>query len=330
MSSADVARQPKVAITWPVDDAVIAHLREHAQVAVNRVEKNLTADELRGLVKGAEAILCLLTNKITAEVLDAAGPGLKIVATMSVGYDHIDLKAAQARGVTIANTPGTLDNAVAEHTVALMLGLAKSLIPADAYVHAGKYRGWDPKLFVGPELNGKILGIVGLGHIGSTVAKIAGFGLGMAIGYNDLKPNRDFEHRFNARYFSLDHLLQVADVVTLHVPLLPSTRHLINAERLALMKPTAFLINTARGAVVDEAALASALSRGAIAGAGIDVFEHEPDVTLGLKSLTNVIMTPHTGSATREARLAMAQKAAANILAVLKGRTAPDVVLLQD
>ncbi|HEY1074351.1 MAG TPA: D-glycerate dehydrogenase [Patescibacteria group bacterium] len=318
--------KPKVVVTWPISDKALALLREKYEVAVNEKEEALSPEELLGFVKGAHAILCLLTNKITGEVCDAAGSQLKIVATMSVGFDHIDLAATAQRGIVVTNTPGTSDNAVAEHTITLMLSLAKHIPLADKFVRQGKYSGWDPKIFNGPELSGKVLSIVGLGHIGSRVAHIAGFGLGMAIAYTDIRPNPDFESKFNAKYFSVDEVFSVGDVVTVHVPLLPATKHLVNAARLSTMKPTAYLVNTSRGPVVDEAALTDALKRKLIAGAAIDVYENEPNITPDLLSLENVIMTPHTASATFEAREAMAQKAVANILAVLSGQPALDLV----
>lgn len=316
----------KVVVTWPISENALALLREKYEVVVHGKQVTLTAEELLSFVKGAHAILCLLTNKITAEVCDAAGPQLKIVATMSVGFDHIDLAATSQRGVSVSNAPGTSDNAVAEHTISLMLSLAKSIPMANGFVREGKYLGWDPTIFNGPELSGKVLSVVGLGHIGSRVAHIAGFGLGMAIAYTDIKPNAEFESRFNAKYFLIDEVFSVADVVTVHVPLLPATTHLVNAQRLALMKPTAYFINTSRGPVVDEAALAAALKQKQIAGAAIDVYENEPKITPDLLTLDNIIMTPHTASATFEAREAMAQKSVANIIAVLSGQEAPDLV----
>lgn len=318
--------KPKVVVTWPISQNALQKLQAHFEVDVNPEEKAWSPEELTAHVSGAAAILCLLTNKITPEVMDAAGAHLKIIATMSVGFDHIDLAAAEQRHITVTNTPGTLDDAVAEHAIALMLGLAKSLPLADAYVRSGKYEGWDPRLFVGPALGGKVLGIIGLGHIGTTVAQAAGYGLRMAIAYNDVKPNPEFEQKFNAKYYEIDDLLQIADVVTLHVPLLPATTHLMNAERFAKMKPTAYLINTARGPVIDEAALVDALKNKQLAGAGLDVFEHEPQINPELLTMPNVILTPHTASATHEAREAMAQKACDNIIAVLSGQPALDAV----
>ncbi len=318
--------KPIIAITWPISEEAVKRIKQHAEVRINEKEENLTPEQLKALVKDATGILCLLTNKINAEVLEAAGPQLKIVASMSVGFDHIDLKAAKDKGVAVTNTPGTLDNAVAEHTITLILSLAKSIPQADAFVRAGKYKGWDPKLFVGPELAGKTLGIVGLGRIGSAVAQTAKFGLNMKIIYSDLKANQEFGAKYSAKFRKLEHLLEQADVVTIHVPLLPSTKHLINATNLKKMKPNAYLINTSRGPVVDEAALAKALASKTIAGAAIDVYEHEPDITPELLKLDNIVLTPHTASATAEAREAMAQKAADNILAVLAGKSATDAI----
>lgn len=318
--------KPKIVVTWPIESAVLEPLQVAYEVVVHPEERVLSEQELLAFVQGASAILCLLTNKITEAVLASAGEQLKIVASMSVGFDHIDVAACGARGVIVTNTPGTLDRAVAEHTIALLLGLAKSLPSADAFVRSGKYQGWDPKLFVGPELGGKVLGIVGLGRIGTMVAQMAGYGLGMAIAYNDIKPNPEFEQKFNATYMDIDALVSVSDVVSLHVPLLPATTHLIHADRLAKMKPTAYVINTSRGPVVDEQALVMALQTKQIAGAALDVYEHEPTIAPALLSLPNVVLTPHTASATVEARRAMAEKAVANIQAVLTGSSPIDPV----
>jgi glyoxylate reductase len=316
----------KIAITWPMQQEILDKLKQF-EVAVNPKEEPLTPDELKKMIVGADAILCMLNNKITADVIESAGPQLKIIATMSVGYDHIDLEAAKAKNIIVTNTPHVSNISVAEHAVALLLSLAKQVPQADSFVRSGKYKGWDPTLFVGPELSGKIIGIVGLGEIGKSVARIAGFGLGMAIAYNDVAPSPAFEAQYNATYFDLDTLLTIADVVSLHVPLMPQTTHLINFERLAKMKPTAYLINTARGPVIDEAALVKALLEEKIAGAALDVYENEPNISPALLEAQNVILTPHTASATYEARMAMAQKAVDNILAVLSGQPAMDSML---
>jgi glyoxylate reductase len=320
--------KPIVAITWPINQGVIDQLRQSFEVKLNEEERVLSDDELKTFVAGSSAILCLLTNKITREVIAASGPQLKIIATMSVGFDHIDLNAAKEHNIVITNTPGTLDNAVAEHTITLLLSTIKNIPLSDTFMRSGKYHGWDPTLFVSPEVQGKTIGIIGLGHIGSNVAKIASAGLSMKVIYNDIKPNTEFELQFGATYYSIDDLLPLADFVTLHVPLLPATTHLINTDRLSIMKKTAFLINTSRGPVIDEAALVNSLKTGTIAGAGLDVYEHEPELTPGLSDLPNVVLTPHTASATIEARINMAKKAAENIVATLTGQQAPDALTL--
>lgn len=318
--------KPKIVVTWPLDPKLIAPLREKYDVIMHDEERVLTDDELKVFVKGSSAIICLLTNKITKEILEAAGQQLKIVATMTVGYDHIDVTAAAGRGIAVTNAPDTSDTSVAEHALALMFALAKSVPQADDFVRSGKYKGWDPSIFVGSELSGKTLGIIGLGHIGHALAHMVKHGLGMSVHYYDVVRHSEFEASCGARFCGLDEVLTTADFVSLHVPLLPATRHLMNAERFAMMKPTAFLVNTARGPVVEEAALVRALKQGQIAGAALDVFENEPTVSAELLALPNVILTPHTASATVEARKAMVEKAVGNVMAVLEGGPAKNSV----
>lgn len=283
----------------------------------------ITREELLEGVQGADAVLCMLTEKIDAELFERAGSRLKVVANMAVGYDNIDLKAAEERGVVITNTPGALTEAVAEHAFALILALAHRIVEADGFFRAGNYKGWEPMLLLGHSLRGKTLGIVGLGRIGSRVAHHAARGFDMEVVYYDLQPSKEFEQSYGAVYKSrVEDVLANADYVSLHVPLTHQTRHLINAERLGRMKPTAYLINTARGPVVDESALVEALKTGVIRGAALDVFENEPEAAPGLKELDNVVLTPHIASATEEARTQMAVIAAENIAAVLAGKTA--------
>lgn len=289
----------------------------------------ISRKDLLALVKGADAIYPLLTEKIDEAVFKAAGPQLKIVANYAVGFDNVDLAAAKKHNVVVTNTPHEkVNEAVAEHTFALMLSLARRIPEADAFAKAKKYKGWNPTLMLGTELDGKTLGIIGAGRIGSSVARRAVTGFGMKLVYADQHRNQAIEKEFKATQLPIEELLQVSDFVTLHVPLLPSTRHLISTAEFSSMKKTAFLINTARGPVVDEKALLRALKTKRIAGAGIDVFECEPaidcDVTdnLELKSFPNAILTPHIGSATIEARQAMGMVAADNILAVLAGKPA--------
>lgn len=304
------------------------------RVVVNPHNRVLTKEELVAALKAhrPDALLCQLTDRIDGDVLEAGKPILKIVANYAVGMDNVDLAAAKQRGVVVTNTPGVLTDAVAEHTVALMFALARRIPEADQYAKSGRYKGWDPFLFLGMELKGKTLGIVGLGRIGFGVAERCVKGMGMRVLYNDPRTNPDFERQFGGEFRSLDDLLRESDVVSLHIPLLPTTHHLINAERLARMKPSALLINTSRGPIVDEAALLDALEQKKIAGAALDVFECEPSITcraddhLRLKALPNVILTPHIASATTEARQAMSRLAAENILAVLDGREPPNGV----
>lgn len=319
---------PKIFITRQIPDAGIKLLKKAGyNVSIYPKDEIIPRKELRRAVKGVDALLPLLTDRIDGEVMDAAGKKLKIIANYAVGFDNVDLEAAKKRGIIVANTPAPeVSETVAEHTFALMIALAHRIAESDAYARAGKYQGWGPLLLLGVDLYGKTLGIVGLGRIGAAVAKRAVKGFGMQVVYSDPRKNPDFEKEFNARYLPLAKLLAVSDFVSLHVPLLPSTRHLISTAEFALMKKTAYLVNTARGPIVDEKALLRALRTGRVAGAGLDVFECEPaidcDLTdkLALKKFANVVLTPHTASATIEARQAMSKLAAENIIAVLSGK----------
>ncbi len=284
---------------------------------------------IRVLKKGTyDAVLCLLTDRITGAVLDAT-PSVKMYANYATGFDNIDLRAARDRGVTVANSPADFSaEAVAEHTIALMLALAARIVEADDFVRRGKYKGWGPMIFIGTDLLGKTLGIVGAGRIGARVAHYCK-GLGMNIIYTDMKQNQQIEQSCGATYCaSIEELLQKADVVSLHVPALDSTTHLINDARFALMKPSAFLINTARGPVVEERALERSLKNKTIAGAALDVFEFEPKVSSVLKKMPTVILTPHIASASDTARNQMAEIAAANIIDFFEGRQPRNSVTL--
>lgn len=316
----------KVYVTRLIPGEGIELLRKKGfQVDINPEDKVLSGPELKNAIKGYDAVLCLLTDKIDGDVLDAAGDQLKIVANYAVGYNNIDVKAAQERKIHVTNTPGVLTEAVAEHTFALLMSVAKRIVEADDFVRAGKYKQWEPKGFLGPQIWGKSIGIVGLGRIGSFVAQIARGGFNMEVLYHDVKKNEEFEMRFSAKYKDLPTLLKNADFVTIHVPLLPATHHLIGAKELGIMKESAILINTSRGPVIDEVSLIEALKSKKIAGAGLDVYEREPDLTPGLTDLPNVALTPHTASATNEARNAMSRIAAGNIMAALEGKTPPNL-----
>jgi len=317
----------KVYVTRPILEDGIEMLRKKGfQVNVNPEDRVLSKLELKKAIAGYDAVLCLLSDKIDGEVLDAAGQNLKIVANYAVGFDNIDVKAAAERNIFVTNTPGVLTEAVAEHTFALLMSVAKRIVEADKFVREGKYKQWEPKGFLGPQIWGKTIGIVGLGRIGSFVAQIAHGGFNMEVLYYDVKKNEEFERRFSAKYRELPELLKESDFVTIHVPLIPETHHLISAEELGMMKKTAILVNTSRGPVVDEVSLTEALKAGKIAGAGLDVFEKEPELTKGLADLPNVVLTPHTASATREARMAMSKIAAENIIAALEDKIPPNLV----
>ena len=297
-------------------------------VDVSAKDGVLAKEELVTALRAKEydAVLCLLTDTIDAEVFVAA-PRAKIFANYAVGFNNIDLAEAKKRGIVVTNTPDVLTDTVAEFTFTLLLAIAKRVAEADAFMRAGKYQGWAPELLLGTDLKGKILGLLGAGRIGSRVAYMAARGLDMKVVYYDVKQNEQIEKETGAVFrASVEEVLAEADAVTIHVPLLDSTKHLINKERLALMKPTAYLVNTSRGPVVDEAALAEALKNGVIRGAAIDVFEAEPNMAEGLAALPNVIVTPHIASATEGTRARMGELAAENIIAVLEGGEAPNMV----
>ncbi|MDQ7814355.1 MAG: D-glycerate dehydrogenase [Patescibacteria group bacterium] len=319
--------KPYVYVTRPFADSGIKALKANGyRVEVYDKDEVIPRKLLLQKAKGCDALLPLLTDRIDDEVLAAAGPQLKIVANYAVGFDNIDLDAAKKRGIVVTNTPSEkVNEAVAEHTFALMLSLARRITEADVYSKAKKYKGWSPNNLIGTDLYGKTLGIIGAGRIGAAVARRAVNGFGMRLIYSDMRQNVDLERAFKATFMSQDKLLKEADFISLHVPLLPSTRHLISTAQFSSMKKTAFLVNTARGPVVDEKALLRALKAKRIAGAGIDVFECEPAIdcdlsdNLELKSFPNVILTPHIASATIEAREEMGMVAAKNIMAVLSG-----------
>jgi len=320
----------KIFITRPIPKIGIDMLKvKKYDVVVNEKAENraATREEMTNGAKGADAILSVLTDKIDAEVMDAGAPTLKIIANYAVGFDNIDLEAAKQRKIMVSNTPGVLTNTVAEHTFALMLSIAHRISEADRFSKEGKYHAWGPSMLLGTDLSGKTLGIVGLGRIGSRVAMHAVKGFEMSVLYNDPKPNPDFEKEFGAKFVEkIDELLPLCDFVSIHVPLLDSTKHLINQARLRIMKRSAYLINTSRGPIVDEKALAAALAKGVIRGAALDVFEFEPDMVPELKELDNVILTPHIASATEETRNKMAEMAAENIIEALEGRVPPNLV----
>lgn len=305
-------------------------LREKGyEVTVSQKDGVLTRDELKNALAGAEydAVASLLTDALDAEMISAMPASVKIIANYAVGYNNIDVPKAHERGMVVTNTPEVLTATVAEHTVALLLAVASRIAEGDRFIREGKFVGWEPMLLLGTDIKGKTLGLVGAGRIGSEVAGILHKGFDMNVVYYDMKKNEALEALCGAKYCATyEEALAEADVVSIHVPLLPATHHLINAERLAIMKKTAILVNTSRGPVVDEIALVSALRAGTIRGAGLDVFEFEPKVTPELLNLPNVVVNPHLASATEETRTKMAEMVAGNIIEVLEGRTAPNAV----
>ena len=316
-------------VTQSIPQAGIDHLQAAGhEVTLGSDSTVLTKTQLieKLSMRPYDAVLALLIDVIDAEVI-AAMQGVKIIANFAVGFNNIDVAAAKEKGIVVSNTPGVLTDTVAEFAVSLILSVAKRIPEGDRFMRAGKFKSWGPELLLGADMKGKTLGILGAGRIGAGVATRMQKGFGMNVVYYDVQPVPTLESEIPCTYMdSVEAVMKVADVVSVHVPLLPTTEHLINAERLALMKSTAYLINTSRGPVVDEVAITAALKNGVIAGAGLDVFEHEPHLAAGLAELENVVITPHIASGSVETRAKMTMMAADNILAVLNGEIAPNAV----
>ncbi|HEU4928987.1 MAG TPA: D-glycerate dehydrogenase [Candidatus Krumholzibacteria bacterium] len=305
---------PRTLVTRKLPSSVIAKLEAVADVDLYTGTKAISRDELLQRVKGVDALVCLLTDTIDTVLLDAAGPQLKVVANVAVGYNNIDVPACRARGVVVTNTPDVLTNACADFTWGLILAITRRLGEGERQLRAGAWGGWALDHMLGMELRGKQLGLVGVGRIGRAVAEKAP-AFGMTVAYAEpVAANLP-----GAAHMPIDRLLATSDVVSLHVPMLPETTHLIDRKALARMKRNAYLINTSRGPVVDEEALAWALKERLIAGAALDVYEKEPEVHPALMSLENVLLIPHLASATTETRTAMADLAVSNAIAVLNG-----------
>lgn len=320
---------PTIYVTRKIPELGLAMLRDKGfTLDVSEKDGVLTKEELLSALRAKpyEGVLSLLTDTINGEVFDAV-PTAKIFANYAVGFNNIDVPEAKKRGITITNTPGALTNTVAEHAMALILACTTRTVEGDRLTRAGKYEGWGPMMLLGMDLAGKTLGVLGAGRIGSRLAHHAKHGFDMDVIYYDVKQNLDFEKETGARFCAtVDEVLRDADVVSIHVPLLDSTKHLMNAERLAMMKKTAYLVNTSRGPVIDEAALVAALQAGTIAGAGLDVYENEPALAPGLADCANVVITPHIASASVPTRDGMAKLAAENLIAFFEGQTPPNIV----
>lgn len=316
----------KVYVTRQLPTGGLDALAAEHQVDINPLDQPLSGEEMLAVVRKYEAVICLLSDKIDEAVIDAARGRVKIFANYAVGYDNIDLTAAARAGIQVTNTPGVLTEATADLAWALLLAASRHLVAADQMVRAGQFRGWHPTAFLGGDFQGATLGIVGAGRIGQATARRA-LGFGMNVLYNSRQPKPEFERTCGASFTDLDTLLAQSDYVSLHLPLTAETRGLLSAQRLQLMKPTAVLVNTARGPIVDEACLAAMLRQDRLAAAGLDVYAEEPNIHPELLGLDNVVLLPHIGSASRQTRLKMAQMAAANVLAVLAGKAAPNPVL---
>jgi D-3-phosphoglycerate dehydrogenase len=317
--------KPKVFVTRKLPKKAIEIIRAECKMEINPYDRIITREELIEGVKDKEGLLCLLTDKIDSEIINC-GKNLRIIANYAVGYDNVDVKAATKRKIPVTNTPGVLTDTTADMTWALIFSIARRVAEADKFIKAGKYKGWGPMMFLGGDVYGKTLGIIGLGRIGKAVAKRAK-GFDMKVLYFDVfRADEKVEKELNIQFTDLETLLKKSDFVSIHVPLLPSTHHLIGKREFSMMKKTAYLINNSRGPVIDENALVNVLKDKKIAGAALDVFENEPELALGLADLENVVLTPHISSASIETRTKMAIMAAENLLAGLKGVRPPNIV----
>lgn len=321
---------PRVFICHPIPDIGIRMLTNKGFKVQSAKDANeLTEADLSKALSEYDAVITLITNKISDKIISCASGKLKVIANYAVGYDNIDVAAANLRGIAVCNTPGVASESVAEHTFSLILALNKMLFEQDEYTRRGKYKKWDPDLYLSHQVWGQTIGIIGLGRIGTFVGQIAYGGFRMKILYFDVKRAEDFELIYEAQYKSVDEILKEADIVSLHVPLSEKTKHLISKNQFKLMKKSAYLINTARGPIIDEKALVWALKEKLIAGTGLDVYENEPDFSKELTKMTNVILTPHTASATFETRDQMARISAQNVIDVFEGKEPQGLVKLR-
>ena len=321
-------RKPRVFVTRRLPQAVETRMAELFDVTLNLVDRPLARADIAAAMAENDVLVPTVTDEIDADLLLSAGPDLKLIANFGTGYDHIDISAAREKGITVTNTPGVLTDDTADMVMALILSVPRRLAEGEKLVRSGGWTGWAPTQMLGHRIGGKRLGIVGMGRIGQAVAQRArAFGLSVHY-HNRHRLPKAVEEPLEATWWpTLDSMLERVDIVSLNCPETPETRHMINAARLRLMQSHAYLINAARGALVDEAALIHALEAGGIAGAGLDVFEREPEVSPRLLQLPNVVLLPHLGSATIEGRLAMGEKVIANIRVFADGHRPPDQVL---
>jgi len=319
--------KPLVIVTRRLPEGIEARLSELFGARLNLDDTPMDATALKAAVKSATVLVPTVTDKVGTEIIEAAGPQLKLIANFGVGFNHIDVKTARVRGIAVTNTPGVLTDATADITMTLLLMVTRRAVEGSDVLRSGKFGGWNPTWMMGVGLRGRTLGIVGMGRIGEAVAQRSR-AFGMNIHYHNRKrAAAEVERELGATYWpDLDRMIPEMDVVSINCPSTPETYHLMSAERIGRMKRSAYLINSARGDIVDEAALAEALDRGAIAGAGLDVFEKEPKVEPKLLAQKNAVLLPHLGSSTIEARTGMGEKVIANILAFSGGQRPPDLV----
>lgn len=317
--------RPKVLLTGRIPDDMMAILGKACSIEANREDRPMERAKVLERIEDKDGLLSMITDNVDGELMDRA-PRLRMIANMAVGYNNIDVKAATARRIPVSNTPGVLTDATAELAFALILATARRIVEMDRLTRRGEFRWWAPMLFLGTEVTGKTLGIIGLGRIGKAVAR-RGRGFDMRVLYhNRERMGIDEERELQVEYAGLSRLLAESDFISLHVPLTGETKHLIGERELARMKPTAFLINTSRGPVVDEKALVQVLRKRKIGGAGLDVYESEPALAPGLTELDNVTLLPHVGSGTLETRTRMASLAVENLLAGLRGDVPPNIL----
>jgi len=314
----------KVFVTRKIPTPGLDLLRKEFAITVNRHNRVLTKEEIIKGIKGCDGLLCLLTDPIDREVIYAE-PKLKMIASYAVGYDNIDISAATERGIPVSNTPSVLTETTAELAWALLFSVARRIVEGDTFTRTGKFKGWAPLLMLGQDVTNKTLGIIGAGRIGTAFA-LKSKGFDMKVIYTDEQRNEQLERELGAKKVPLSELLKESDYVSIHVPLMKATHHLIGEKELRAMKKTAVLLNTARGPIIDEAALIKALKEHWIFGAGLDVYEKEPKISREMKSLDNVVLQPHTGSGTIETRTKMALMAAENLIEGLKANIPPNCI----
>ena len=321
-------RKPLVIVTRKLPDVIETRMMELFDARLNRDDKPMSQGELVEAVKAADVLVPTVTDRIDKAVLAHVGPQLKLIASFGTGVDHIDLANARARGITVTNTPGVLTEDTADMSMALILAVGRRLVEGERLMRSGKWQGWGPTSMLGHRISGKRLGIVGMGRIGSALARRArGFGLSVHY-HNRRRAHPDLEAELEATYWeSLDQMLAHVDVISINCPHTPATYHLLSARRLKLVRSHAYIVNTSRGEVIDENALTRLLAAREIAGAGLDVFEHEPALNSKLLELPNVVLLPHMGSATIEGRIDMGEKVIINIKTFVDGHTPPDRVL---